>query len=548
VLVIVALLLYNKLRVFSGGKNMKYSIIPEPIKMTVGNTDVFTLTRLCEIEYDSGSEKAYKALIKFLSDSFSMELIGTGKEKIILKIDESIKGDEGYTLSVSKDTAVICGKDEAGVFYGVQSLKQLLFQGELTLPEVEIEDCPRFSYRGFMLDCGRYFFTKDAVKVFLEMMALHKLNTFHWHLSEDQGFRAQVLDKLLLTEIGSYRSHTNFNITKHEGYYTVDDMREIVAYAHNLCIKVIPEIDTPGHAVAMIAAYPELSCFDRKLEVATHWGVKHDVLCIGKESTFEFMQTVVDELLETFTDGIFHLGGDEVPTTRWKLCPYCQKRIKDENLKDESALHTYYLDRMADYLKNKGVEVIMWNDAIKDYMVRKDVVWQFWNGDMKKEDIVGEINSGRPFIMSNISAYYLDLPYAHVNLKDTYDFEPVYDGIKEENKHLVKGVEACLWSEFVPTMEKAGYCTYPRLGAFSETAWSPEENKNYDRFLSKLDNYYSILGAYGIDTASLKQALPGTVRKVGNLIWWERRKLCWEGLHNLIDNAQVKRKYGKKEK
>ena len=527
---------------------MKYSVIPEPLKMNTGREDVFTLTRLCEVEYDAGSEKAYNALIKFLSDSFSMELLGTGREKITLKIDDNIKNAEGYTLSVSKDSAVICGKDEAGVFYGVQSLKQLLFQGELTLPEIKIEDYPRFPYRGFMLDCGRYFFTKEAVKVFLEMMALHKLNAFHWHLSEDQGFRAQILDKLLLTEIGSYRSHTNFNTLKHEGYYTVDDMKEIVEYAHNLCIKVIPEIDTPGHAVAMIAAYPELSCFNRELQVATHWGVKHDVLCIGKESTFEFMQTVVDELLETFTDGTFHLGGDEVPTTRWKLCPHCQKRIKDENLKDESDLHTYYLDRMADYLKNKGVEVVMWNDRVKDYMVKKDVVWQLWNGGVKRAELVSEINSGRPFIMSNSSAYYLDLPYAHVSLEDTYNFEPVYDGIKEENKHLVKGIEACLWTEFVPTMKKAGYCTYPRLGAFCETAWSPKENKSYDRFLSKLPSYYSILEGYGIDTASLRQAVPNAVRKVGNLIWWERRKLCWQGLHNLIDNKTVERKYAHKEK
>ena len=372
---------------------MKYSVIPEPIKMTVGDREVFTLTRLCEVEYDEGSKKAYDALTKFLSDSFSMELLGTGKEKIILKIDSAIKDDEGYTLSVTEDTAVICGKDEAGVLYGVQSLKQLLFQGELTIPEIHIEDSPRFSYRGFMLDCGRYFFTKEAVKVFLEIMALHKLNVFHWHLSEDQGFRAQILDKLLLTEIGSYRSHTNFNTRKHEGYYTVDDMKEIVDYAHNLCIKVVPEIDTPGHAVAMIAAYPELSCFDRKLEVATHWGIKHDVLCIGKESTFEFIQTVFDELLEIFTDGMFHIGGDEVPTTRWKICPHCQKRMKDQGLKDESQLHTYYLDRIADYLKNKGVEAIMWNDTVKDYMVKKDVAWQFWNGEMKAEDIENEINS-----------------------------------------------------------------------------------------------------------------------------------------------------------
>lgn len=527
---------------------MKYSIIPEPLEMTVGKDSVFTLTSFCEVEYDSTLQKAYDALTKFLSDSFSMSFEGIGRGKIILKTDDSLADSESYILTVKRDTVEIIGKDTAGVFYGVQSLKQLLFQGELTLPEITIKDKPRFHYRGFMLDCGRYFFTVEAVKVFLEMMALHKLNTFHWHLSEDQGFRAQILDKLLLTEIGSYRSHTNFNSLKHEGYYTVEDMKEIVKYAHNLCIKVIPEIDTPGHVVAMISAYPELSCFDRKLPVATHWGVKHDVLCIGKESTFRFMEAVFDELLETFTDGVFHIGGDEVPTTRWEICPHCQRRMKEEGFKEVGELHTYYLDRMASYLKNKGAEVVMWNDRIKDYMVNKDVTWQFWNGDMKTEDIVNEINSGRQFIMSNISAYYLDLPYAHVNLRQTYDFEPIYEGVKEENKHLVKGIEACLWAEFVPTMKKAGYCTYPRLGACAETAWSAKENKNFDNFLKKLPAYYSILEGYGIDTATLKQADPGVFRKIGNLIWWERRKLYWQGLHNLIDNAMVKRKYASKEK
>ena len=237
-----------------------------------------------------------------------------------------------------------------------------------------------------------------------------------------------------------------------------------------------------------------------------------------------------------------------MPTTRWEICPHYQRRMKEEGFKEAGELHTYYLDRMASYLKNKGAEVVMWNDRIKDYMVNKDVTWQFWNGDMKTEDIVNEINSGRQFIMSNISAYYLDLPYAHVNLRQTYDFEPIYEGVKEENKHLVKGIEACLWAEFVPTMKKAGYCTYPRLGACAETAWSAKENKNFDNFLKKLPAYYSILEGYGIDTATLKQADPGVFRKIGNLIWWERRKLYWQGLHNLIDNAMVKRKYASKEK
>ncbi len=527
---------------------MKFSIIPEPIEMSVGTADVFTLTRLCEVEYDEETEKAYNCLVKFLSDSFSMSLLGTGKEKVILRINDSLEKAEEYTLTVSEDTVLIEGKDESGVFYGVQSLRQLLFQGDLTLPEIYIKDWPRFSYRGFMLDCGRYFFTKDAVKVFLEMMALHKLNTFHWHLSDDQGFRAQVLEKLLLTEIGSYRSNTNYNSLKHEGYYTVEDMKEIVDYAHNLCIRVIPEIDTPGHTVAMIAAYPELSCFDRELKVATSWGVKYDVLCVGKESTFEFMQKVFDELLETFTDGTFHLGGDEVPTERWKLCPHCRKRMEDEGFKDESELHRYYLDRIGEYLKNKGVKAVMWNDRLKDKMVSRDIAWQLWDTQMSREDVAKEANEGRKFIVSANEAYYFDFPYALTGLKKTYGFEPVFEGITEEGEKNISGIEACLWTEFVPTMKKAEYQTYPRLGAFCETAWSDKEKKNYEKFLTKLPVYYSLLDGYGIDTASLKQAQPGILRKNANLLWWERRRFCWGSISNTIGNCKIKRKYGEKEK
>ena len=481
---------------------MNFGIIPEPSYMTVGERDVFTLTRLCEVEYDAGADKAYDAFIKFLSDSFSMSLLGTGKEKVILRINDSLENAEGYTLTVSEDTAVIEGKDESGVFYGVQSFKQLLFQGDLTLPEICIKDSPRFSCRGFMLDCGRYFFTKEAVKVFLEMMALHKLNTFHWHLSDDQGFRAQVLEKLLLTEIGSYRSHTGFNTLKHEGYYTVDDMKEIVDYAHNLCIKVFPEIDSPGHTAAMIAAYPELSCLGKQIEVASDFGTKKDVLCIGKESTFEFMQSVFDELLETFTDGVFHLGSSKVSEERWKSCPHCQRRMKEEGLKGESELYGYYINRIGEYLKSKGAEAVI---RCGDVNVAAN---SYGLSEAGTEKVV----------VSAKGAYFLDLPYALVNLRKTYNFDPT-----SEAENDVTGVEACLWTEYVPTMEKAGYCTYPRLGAFSETAWSEEKNKSYEHFIKKLPCYYSLLEGYGIDTADLKQAEPGIIRKGGNLLFWKMR-------------------------
>lgn len=530
-------------------KSMKIHIIPQPNKISVGDKKVFKLSSLTELNVGKGCEKASSELTEFLSDKFFLELLGTGKEEIHLFVDESLKKAESYTLNITEDTVEIKGADEAGVFWGVQTLKQIFLQCEEELPEIHIEDAPAYSYRGFMLDSGRYFFPKEDVMKFIDMMALHKLNYFHWHLTEDQGWRAQLLDNILLTEIGAYRSHTNFGKTPHGGFYTKEDMKEVVEYAHRKCIKVIPEIDTPGHVMSAIAAYPHLSCFDRNLNVATHCGVKHDVLCVGKESTFDFIFSVFDELLEVFTDGIIHIGGDEVPTTRWKICPHCQKRVKDEGLKCIEDLHPYYLSRIAEHIESKGSKVIMWNDSVKDYMAKGSIVRQHWGAGVSENDVANQINKGMEFIISFAGAYYLDLPYGLTSLRKCYEYNPDYNGIAEDKKDKLLGVEACLWTEFVPTMKKAGYQTFPRLGAFSETAWTERKNKSFERFLEKLGYYEALVTVFlAMNSAKEKQAMPKGVRKLASTLYWERRKLCWEGLHNLIDNANVERKYKGEEK
>lgn len=522
---------------------MKIYIIPQPEGFTFSEKKAFKLTRLCEFFNQNGTEKASEELKEFISDNFGFELLGTGKEKISLLIDESLTEAESYTLDVTENLVEIKGADEAGVFYGVQSLKQIFYQCGEELPEIHITDKPAYPYRGFMLDSGRYFFPKEDVKKFIDIMALHKLNRFHWHLTEDQGWRAQMLDNILLTEIGSYRSHTNFNNKPHGGYYTKEDMKEVVEYAHKKCIKVIPEIDTPGHTVSAIAAYPHLSCFDRNLSVATHCGVKHDVVCAGKESTYEFMFSVFDELLEVFTDGLIHIGGDEVPTTRWKICPHCQKRIKDEGLSCTEDLHPYYLSRLAEHIEAKGSKVIMWNDTVRDYMAKGSIVRQLWDEEMSEKDVVGQINKGTEFIISFVNAYYLDLPYGRTSLEKCYNYNPCYKGISKEQESKLLGVEACLWTEFVPTMKKAGYQMFPRLGAYSETAWTSKENKSFDYFSEKLDFYEDLVSSLGMNYATKKQSMPKGIKKLASMLYWERRQLCWQGLHNLIDNASVERKH-----
>ena len=519
----------------------KFTVIPEPVSLIVkGDAPAFVLTDALSFEGTEESRQSIDELLTFLKEGFYIEPLGIAKEKIRFEILGQGR-PEGYEISVEKDRIILRGNDGKGLFYAVQTLKQLLLQSSGSLPELTVEDYPRFSSRGFMLDCGRYFFTVPAVKQFIDMMALHKLNEFHWHLSEDQGFRCQLEKKLLLTEIGSYRSHTNFNTTAHEGYYTKADMLEIIDYAHSKHIKVIPEIDSPGHVKAMLAAYPELACFPREFAVSSFWGVKHDVLCIGKESTLQFMKELYDELLEIFTDGIVHLGGDEVPTVRWKLCPDCQRLMREQKMESEEELHTYYLNTISAYLRQKGVEVRMWSDKIKEKTTYKSISWQIWNGEVKKEDIIRELNMGRKLVFSCASNYYLDLPYALTGLEKCYSFEPVSDGLSKEGEANILGVEACLWTEFVPDMLTADKMTYPRLAAICESAWSQKEKKNYKAFLEKLDSYYSLLYLLGIKPMPLKKTDPVGIRRLGGKLWWERRKLCWGAHENIISDLQVRK-------
>lgn len=529
---------------------MSFCIIPKCVKVNTCESEAFNFSVKPKIIATEEGFKAKENLIKFLKDYGLYSENDNDSElsenvivpEIILETDKNISKSECYFLSVKDNVINIIGKDEAGVFYGVQTLKQICLQTNFRLPQTEIEDYPRYSYRGFMLDVGRYFYSKEAVFQLLDIMAFHKLNVFHIHLSDDQGFRAQLEDKLLLTEIGSERSHTNFNSVPHSGYYTKNDLKEIVDYAHNRCIKVVPEIDSPGHTVSMIAAYPHLSCFDRKLVTATHWGVKHDVLCVGKESTYEFMFSLFDELLEIFTDGIVHLGGDEVPVTRWKICPHCQNKMKSEGLESEEDLHTYYLDRIAKHLRDKGVEVIMWNDKVKPYMVDNSVSWQLWNSAIEKAQVSDEIEKGREFVVSSSQAYYLDLPYALTDIEKCYNYNAEFS----ENDKGIKGLEACLWCEYVPTMKRALYLTLPRLGAFCESAWTFKENKSYEEFSENLPLYYSMLDSMGLYYANNKQIKPNWLTGLPGLLHWKKRPIHWHGLHNVLDNAYVKVKYSKK--
>lgn len=473
--------------------------------------------------------------------------VSQGEQGNLLFTQDVEQPSEGYRLTVGEKIEVFYS-GESGALYALQTLKQMLLQRQdKSLPKMEIIDFPRYSYRGFMLDVGRYFYPVSDIKKFLNRMALHKLNVFHFHLTEDQGWRIEIKKYPLLTQKGSRRSHTNFGVKPHNGFYTQAEIREIVAYAHALCIRVIPEFDVPGHTMSAIACYPELSCFNRKMKVKTHWGVKHDILCAGKESTYRFVFDVLDELMELFPDKVIHLGGDEAVKMRWNICPHCQKAIAENHLQDSEALQQFFMSKVNAYLEKHGYTSMMWNwDSIQPTEhLDPAIAWNLCGVDEAHQaSTMQELEKGRKMVNTSSYPYYLDFPYGWVDLKMIADFDP------EEKLHHANmiGVEAPLWTEYVPDMKKADYMTYPRLGPFSIAAWSPKNAGGYPKLEPKLADYYRLLDCYGIRYASLQQANPTTFRAKCSSIWFNRRQLHWEGLHNLIEDTYLQVKFGNKKK
>lgn len=526
-----------------------FNIIPQPVSVLYNRDKKgFTLHTGTIITPLSVADD----FIAFVRKVFNKKVIkheDTGEERsVILKLDDTIENAEGYTIKCENRRVFITAKTEAGLYYGLQTLKQMLLQTEGRLPYTEIVDYPRFAYRGYLLDVGRYFYSVSDVKRIVDLLALHKINVLHWHLTEDQGWRVEIKKYPLLTEKGSKRNGTNFSKKSHEGYYTQDEIREIVAYCHSKQIKVIPEFDIPGHTVSAIACYPELSCLKRDLEVATHWGVKHDILCAGNEATYEFVYNVIDELCELFPDKIVHIGGDEAVKMRWKLCPDCQKAIKENGLSSEDDLQMLFMSRVNAYLKEKGYSSIMWSydsfDSTKH--LSEDIAWTVCGLGDNQEIVENELKRGRRLINTHCKPYYFDFPYGWNTLKSVCED----DGALTENDEETWGIEACMWTEYVPDLERLEFLTFPRLGAMVENAWAEKGYSSFTTFLHKVADYYKLLDVYKVGYAPVKKACPSPVYKWASSLWFRRRALHWEGLHNLIDDARVKKDFDelKKEK
>ena len=444
-----------------------------------------------------------------------------GNANILFELDMNLE-KEAYSISIS-DTVLIKASSYIGQLYALQTLKQIFFQLDFKVMCLEIEDNPTYNLRGFMLDVGRYFYSVDKVKLMIRRMAMHKLNLLHFHLTEDQGWRIEIKKYPRLTEYGSIRKKTNFNNTPHSGFYTQQDIKEIVAYAHSFGIQVMPEFDIPGHSRAAIACYNDLTCFPRNLPVADHWGVKHDVLCVGKDSTMEFVKNVLDEFFELFPDKYIHIGGDEVPKHRWNLCPNCNARMKSLGLNKGDDLQIWFMNTVKDYCKAAGKQVFMWS-------------WDLKSADKLDLDLgftkCGELETGdRPFIDTDTQSYYIDLPYGYISLKDTAEHKPFSGNCL--------GVEVTLWTEYVPDMKRADYVTYPRTGAACESGWNG--SCTWDKFAKKLDFYYSYLDKNNIGYAPVKAANPNLLNGKLESIWFERRQLTWQGLTNVLDDKHIEK-------
>ena len=494
-----------------------YQIIPLPQEIVAAQGNPFILKSGVKILYPEGNEKMQRNA-QFLADylktatgkDFAIEAGTEGKNAIVLALGTEAENPESYQLNVAGDGITITAPTEAGVFYGIQSLRKSLpiaLNAEVALPAVEIKDVPRFSYRGAHFDVARHFFTVDEVKTYIDMMALHNMNRLHWHITEDQGWRLEIKKYPKLTEIGSQRKETvigrnsgEYDGKPYGGFYTQEQAKEIVAYAAERYITVVPEIDLPGHMQAALAAYPDLGCTGGPYEVWTQWGVSDNVLCAGNDKVLEFIDDIFAEILEIFPSEYIHVGGDECPKTKWETCPKCQARIKALGLKSDAAhskeerLQSFVINHAEKFLNEHGRKIIGWDEILEGGLAPNATVMS-WRGEAggieaakQKHDVIMTPNTYLYFDYyqtKNIDNEPLAIG-GYLPMERVYNYEPMPASLTPEEQKYIVGVQANLWTEYIPTFSQVQYMVLPRWAALSEIQWSDPAKKNYSDFLSRL--------------------------------------------------------------
>ncbi|MFT3981006.1 MAG: family 20 glycosylhydrolase [Ferruginibacter sp.] len=525
----------------------KPSLVPMPAAYKAGSGS-FSLTGQTVIVARTTEEKATAALFNEYLQSRSLRplsIVAASKARaIIFSIKKSLP-EEGYRLSSSANTVMLTGNDAAGLFYGMQTLIQLFpLPGEnaaqknypLSIPQLSINDYPRFRYRGMHLDVARHFASVDFVKRYIDYLSYHKFNNFHWHLTDDQGWRIEIKKYPLLTSIGGCRAQTLvgrygsdvYDGKKYCGSYTQEEIREVVRYAATRHINVIPEIEMPGHALAALSAYPYLGCTKGPYKAAETWGVFDDVFCAGNDSTFTFMENVLDEVLALFPSKLIHIGGDECPKVRWKECPACQARIKKEKLKDEHGLQSYFIHRIEKYLNSKGRNIIGWDEILEGGLAPNATVMS-WRGE---EGGIQAAKEKHNVIMTPTGWMYFDYSQSsnedsviiggYVPLDKVYNYEPIPAALDSSLAKYVLGAQANVWREYMNNDKKTEYMIFPRMSALSEVLWTPKSKRSWEDFERRLPSIFARYKSWGANYSTAYYDLQSKVIPLpGNGIGWK---------------------------
>lgn len=517
----------------AAGQTADFNIIPRPQQVKVSNDAPFTLSAKTVISLGTNSQNMKRnanMLASYIEQATGIRP-AVGKSKngtaIVLTIDKTIANAEGYKLDADAKQIRIAGASAAGVFYGIQTLRKSLplvngKASKVSIPAVHIADAPRFAYRGTHLDVSRHFVTADSVRQFIDMLALHNINRFHWHLTDDQGWRIEIKKYPLLTQIGSKRAQTvighnsgKYDGNPYSGFYTQKQIRDIVKYAADRYITIVPEIDLPGHMQAALAAYPDMGCTGGPYEVWQKWGVSDNVLCAGNNKTLTFIDNVLKEITKLFPSKYIHVGGDECPKTQWQKCPKCQARIKALNLeaKDghsaEERLQSYIITHASNYLKSLGRNTIGWDEILEGGLAEGATVMS-WRGESggiaaakQHHDVVMTPNSYLYF------DYYQSLDKAneplaiggYLPLETVYSYEPMPKELTADEARHIIGVQANIWTEYMPTFKQMQYMALPRLAALSEVQWSQPALKDYTSFTNRLTEFTHMYDRLGYNYA-----------------------------------------------
>jgi hexosaminidase len=507
-----------------------YRVVPMPTQITAKKALGFTLnkhTKIFHAKDDAVQARNAQLLQSYIKDltGYELKIVSKAPKNNAILLSATLSSDNAgaYSMDVTNALVIINGASAEGTFHGIQTLRKSIGEvipngDSVVLPAATINDAPQFSYRGMHLDVSRHFITPDSVKIYIDMLALHNVNRFHWHLTDDQGWRIEIKKYPELTEKGSIRKQTmveknwdKFDGKPYGGYYTQDQVRDIINYAADRHITIIPEIDLPGHMQGALHCYPELGCTGGPYDVWTVWGVSHDVLCPGNDKVFTFLENVLSEIIDLFPSEYIHIGGDECPKDVWAKCPKCQNRISELGIKAndkhsaEEFLQSYVIKRVEAFVNSKGRRIIGW-DEILEGGVSPTATVMSWRGEAGGR---AAAKLGNDVIMTPNFPFYFDHYQVKDNkneplaiggcntVKDVYSYNPCPKGISDEEFKHVIGIQANVWTEYMQTFDYVQYMTLPRMAAISEVQWCDFHKKDYYDFISRLQRLVKLYDVYG---------------------------------------------------